>query len=49
MTLIYDEYNDWWVWVETNNHDMELSPHFDEEEDAKLWKIRLVNILKGQK
>ncbi len=46
MTLIYDDYNDWWVWVETHNHDIELSPCFDEEQDAKLWRSRIRNILK---
>lgn len=49
MKLIYDEYNDWWVWVEANNHDIELSPQFDTEEDAKFWKVRITNILKGVK
>ena len=46
MVLIYDDYNDWWVWVESHNHDIELSPCFDEEQDAKLWRIRIRNILK---
>jgi hypothetical protein len=45
MILIYDEYNDYWVWVEEKNHDIELSPVFDEEEDAKLWQTRIINIL----
>lgn len=45
MTLIHDEYSDTWVWVETNNHEIELSPQFDYEEDAKLWKTRMINIL----
>lgn len=48
MILIYDEYNDAWVWVEKNDHDRELSPQFDEEEDAKLWKIRIKNLLKEE-
>jgi len=48
MILIYDEYNDAWVWVEKNDHDTELSPQFDEEEDAKLWKIRIKNLLKEE-
>ena len=41
MTLIYDEYNDWWVWVDTDNHDTDLSPHFDYEEDAIQWHGRV--------
>lgn len=45
MTLLYDDFADVWLWVETNNHDVALSPEFDTEEDAKLWKTRMINIL----
>lgn len=45
MTLIYDEYAEVWVWVEENNHDIELSPQFDYEEAARLWRTRMINIL----
>jgi len=45
MTLIHDEYQECWVWVEDKNHDVELSPQFDTEEDARLWKTRMINIL----
>ena len=48
MSLIYDEYADVWVWVESNNHDIALSPEFDTEEDARLWRTRMINILKGK-
>jgi hypothetical protein len=48
MTLIYDEYDDVWLWVEPNNHDTALSPTFDEEKDAVLWKIRIKNIIKEE-
>jgi hypothetical protein len=41
MTLIYDDYNDWWVWVDVNNHNNDLSPHFDYEEDAVQWYGRI--------
>lgn len=41
MRLINDEYNDWWVWVEDHNEDLELSPHFDYEEDAIQWRDRM--------
>jgi hypothetical protein len=41
MTLIYDDYNDWWVWVDVDNHDNDLSPHFDYEEDAIQWYRRI--------
>ena len=48
MKLIYDEYTEEWVWVEKNNHDIELSPQFDTEEYAMLWRTRMINILKGK-
>jgi hypothetical protein len=46
MFLLYDEYNDFWVWVESHNHDIELSPRFEEEADAKFWRARIRNIMK---
>mgnify|MGYP000067072930 CR=1 FL=1 len=48
MTLIYDNINDCWVWVEKKNHNIELSPSFDEEIDAKNWLSRITNIVKGK-
>jgi hypothetical protein len=48
MMLLYDEYADCWVWVEINNHDIELSLHFDTEGDARLWRVRMINLLKGK-
>lgn len=48
MKLIHDEFSDVWVWVEENNHDIELSPPFDFEEDARLWKTRMIHILRGK-
>jgi hypothetical protein len=41
VTLINDEYNDCWVWVEDHDHNLELSPHFDYEEDAIQWRDRM--------
>jgi hypothetical protein len=41
MKLINDEYNDCWVWVEDHDHNLELSPHFDYEEDAIQWRDRM--------
>jgi hypothetical protein len=41
MRLVHDEYNDCWVWVEDHNEDLELSPHFDYEEDAIRWRDRM--------
>lgn len=48
MILIYNEYDDVYVWVEPNDHDIELSPGFDEEHEALLWKTRIKNILKEE-
>jgi hypothetical protein len=46
MRLINDEYNDCWVWVEDHNEDLELSPHFDYEEDAIQWRDRMLQEIK---
>lgn len=48
MMLLYDEYADCWCWVEMNNNDVELSPQFDTEYDARLWRVRITNLLKGK-
>lgn len=48
MILLYDEYVDCWIWVEMNNHHIELSPQFDSEADARLWRTRMINLLKGK-
>ncbi len=37
MTLINDDYNEVWVWVTKHNHDLELSPHFDDRQSAIKW------------
>ena len=37
MRLILDDYNGVYVWVDDNNENEELSPHFDHEEDAIQW------------
>jgi hypothetical protein len=41
MILICDDYNEIYVWVDDNDHDYELSPHFDYEEDAIAWRERI--------
>jgi hypothetical protein len=41
MTLILDDYNGVYVWVDVNDHNNELSPHFDYEEDAIQWYGRV--------
>ena len=46
MKLIHDDYNDCWVWVEEQDENLELSPHFDYEEDAVQWRDRMKDMLK---
>lgn len=43
MKLLYDDYNQVYVWVDDYNEDDELSPHFDYEEDAEQWYHRMKN------
>ena len=45
MKLLCDDFNEIYVWVEDNDEDIELSPHFDYEEDAIRWRDRLKNLL----
>ena len=41
MKLLADDYNEIYVWVDDYDEDIELSPHFDYEEDALLWRERM--------
>jgi len=41
MKLLQDDYNQIYVWVDDNDENIELSPHFDYEEDALAWKERI--------
>ena len=41
MKLLYDDYNQIYVWVDDFDEDHELSPHFDYEEDAETWRTRM--------
>jgi hypothetical protein len=41
MRLICDDYNEVYVWVDDNDENIELSPHFDYEEDAIQWYGRI--------
>jgi hypothetical protein len=38
MTLKEDIRNQVWVWVDDSDESIELSPHFDYEDDAIQWK-----------
>ena len=46
MQLICDDVNNIYVWVEDDDENVELSPHFDYEEDALLWKERMDQLLR---
>lgn len=37
MKLICDDYSQVYVWVDDDDENVELSPHFDYEEDAEKW------------
>jgi len=46
MQLICDDIYRIYVWVEDDDENVELSPHFDYEEDALLWKERMEQLLR---
>ncbi len=46
MQLICDDVNNIYVWVEDDDENVELSPHFDYEEDALLGKERMEQLLR---
>lgn len=41
MRLICDDYMQVYVWVDDRDENIELSPHFDYEEDAHQWRERM--------
>lgn len=45
MKLLCDDIQGVYVWVEDNDEDTELSPHFDYEEDAIQWFNRISELL----
>jgi hypothetical protein len=49
MRLICDDYNQIYVWVEELDENIELSPHFDYEEDAIEWRERIEELLRDKK
>lgn len=48
MRLIFDDYDEFWVWVENIDENVELSPRFDEEIDAIEWQKKIKKILTGK-
>ena len=41
MRLIADDFKEVYVWVDDDNDNIVLSPHFDYEEDAIQWYGRI--------
>jgi hypothetical protein len=41
MKLLCDDYNQVYVWVDNSDENIELSPHFDYEDDAVQWYNRV--------
>lgn len=48
MRLICDDFQQVYVWVEDYDENIELSPHFDYEEDAIQWRDRMLLLLQKQ-
>lgn len=49
MKLLRDDYQDIFVWVDDKDEQIELSPHFDYEEDADEWYIKVQNDIQQNK
>ena len=49
MTLIYDDFDDVYVWVEDNDHNIALCPEYDDEESARQWYSRVYAIMQTAK
>lgn len=49
MRLICDDIDQVYFWVEDADENIELSPHFDYEEDAIEWKRRIEHLLNKEK
>jgi hypothetical protein len=49
MRLICDDYQQVYVWVEDHDENVELSPHFDYEEDAIQWRDRMKELVHEKK
>lgn len=45
MKLLSDDWQGVYVWVEDHDENIELSPHFDYEEDAIRWYHRMRQLL----
>jgi hypothetical protein len=45
MVLIYDDFDEVYVWVEASDHDVQLSPEFDDKQGAQAWYKRIAEIM----
>lgn len=45
MVLIYDDFDEVYVWVEANDHNVQLSPEFDDKRAAQDWYKRMAEIM----
>ncbi len=45
MRLFCDDIQQIYVWVEDHDENIELSPHFDYEEDAIQWRDRMQKLI----
>lgn len=49
MKMLYDDLIQVYVWVDDYDENIELSPHFDYEEDAAQWFERMkLEVNKGE-
>lgn len=48
MKLLCDDIQGIYVWVEDHDEKIELSPHFDYEDDAIVWRDRMKSLLKDK-
>lgn len=48
MKLLCDDHQGIYVWVEDHDENIELSPHFDYEDDAIAWRDRMKSLLKDK-
>jgi len=48
MKMIRDDKNEVYVWVDSQHEEIELSPHFDYEEDADSWYYNMIDRLKHE-
>lgn len=48
MKLLCDDIQSVYVWVEDHDENIELSPHFDYEDDAAQWYYRIIELTKDK-